>query len=393
MIHNNLVDLPSNLYNSYVKTNVSNEKNTFYALLNIVDIAYQEYRNDDTANYLIQSIYHVDKGIQQNVVDFYNFLLNNLRLIAIEMNQTEIFSKLFEIKFTENTDGCESQIKREQFISINSHQSTIEEYINKYYTGTVVRYNNGHIIEQLFEQLPEQLFIIIERQHNDICTYCDYPAEFKTCRNQYYIFNSAIVKQTMFGNDNHCIAVVRRQDCIYLLDGPQIIDRSHINYLSTYFQMVQVQNLLYTEVDPLHGSICIFEDPLYGILAGETSSNISTDLISLSVESYATSRIIMRHPIASTFRYYMHSDFYRHNINITIPTLNDCLGEQTLYLWPRSMFVGALLECTLVSLASNGSYYRSHFEFVLNELSGLKFENSIYFNIDEGNSSDDQWFP
>ncbi len=43
--------------------------------------------------------------------------------------------------------------------------------------------------------------------------------------------------------------------------------------------------------------------------------------------------VIILHPILSTFRYYMHSDFLQKNINAEIPVLNDCLNKNPLYFW------------------------------------------------------------
>jgi hypothetical protein len=53
----------------------------------------------------------------------------------------------------------------------------------------------------------------------------------------------------------------------------------------------------------------------------------------LALWSTGASSVIIRHPILSTFRYYMHSDFGRNNINPGIPMLNDCLEQGPLYFW------------------------------------------------------------
>jgi hypothetical protein len=53
----------------------------------------------------------------------------------------------------------------------------------------------------------------------------------------------------------------------------------------------------------------------------------------LAMTSIDVLPVIIRHPVSTAFRYYMHSDFLRNNINTEIPILNDCLDQNPLYFW------------------------------------------------------------
>jgi hypothetical protein len=57
------------------------------------------------------------------------------------------------------------------------------------------------------------------------------------------------------------------------------------------------------------------------------------------------------------------------------------------------VFIGFFIECTLIFKAPDGNFYRSHYEFVRNELSGRKFENPTYIYIEKDDASNDEWFP
>jgi hypothetical protein len=225
---------------THIEHDLKAKRGLFDALSQIIKMIFQENQSDHADLLLLQSFRDkyealypdMNEWIQQDPNEFYTHLMDVLQLVSYEMNQIESYSKAFEIKSSVSVDGNEPTVEKDHAIRVLSNNRDFSQYINENYTGTVVEHINGHIIQRMYELLPEQLWAT-DRQQNGHHVPYPYPAEFITRRNQRYIFTGAVSL-----NCGHCIVVVRRQDCVYLFDGQRLADRFHINYLPTFFKTV-----------------------------------------------------------------------------------------------------------------------------------------------------------
>ncbi|CAF0922735.1 unnamed protein product [Adineta steineri] len=403
--------LETNHFNLNLNSHILHERNFFYSLSSIAKAAYEKYQNDNTDISLVNKLCykydtlysHMERWLQQNGNEFLTCVMHTLRTIAHQVHETESYSKSFDIKFLESVDNNQPEIKHYDAIFFLPNECDFQQYLNKNFTDTVIEDTNEHSIKQTFDLLPEQLLIIVEKPQNNQSIYYPYPTEFETRLNQCYLLTGAIIQQAVSLNYDHFIAVVRRQDVVYLLDGSQIIDRFRINCLSEYLKKVSPQILLYNEIDQSHRSICIFEDPLCGKPVKKAFNNNSvsyekkqvaiTIQPSSSVTHDMNTPVLIRHPIKSIVRFRMPSDSRRKKRVNAVTKVKDCSGQERLYFWPHYKFAGCYLECTWVFIAPDGKIYRSHCQTVRNEGSKQKLENPTYINMDEIKASDDQWFP
>jgi hypothetical protein len=228
---------------NHVKNDLEAKRKLFCALSKIIKMTLEENQNNDADVLLFlqsfrdkyEELYScMNDWIQQNPDKFYNHLMDVLRLVAHEMNQTESYSKAFEITFSVSIDSSEPTVGKDHAIRILSNNRDFSQYINKHYTGTVVERDGQHVTERIYGRLPEQLLATTERQQNGNHVPYPYPAEFITCRDQRYLFTGAIMSL----NCGHCYVLARRQDCVYLFNDHRLADRFHINYLPTFFKAV-----------------------------------------------------------------------------------------------------------------------------------------------------------
>ncbi|CAF0824555.1 unnamed protein product [Adineta steineri] len=402
--------LETNHFNLNLNSHILHERNFFYSLSSMAKAAYEKYQNDNTDISLVNELCykhdelysHMKRCVQQDGNEFLTCVMHTLRIIANQVNETESYLKSFDIKFLESVNNHQSEMKYYDSIHVFSNKCDFQQYINEHFVGTVIERTNELSITRTFDLLPEQLLIIVEKPQNGQSIYYPYPTEFETRLNQCYLLTGAIIQQAVSLNYDHFIAVVRRQDVIYLLDGSQIIDRFRINCLSEYFEKVSPQILLYNEIDQSHRSICIFEDPLCGKPVKKAFNNNSVSYEtkpvaipippSFSVTHDMNTPVIIRHPIKSIIRFRMPSDSRRKKRVHAVSKVKDCSGQERLYFWPHYKFAGCYLECAWVFIAPDGKIYRSHCQTVRNEGSKQKLENPTYINMDEIKPSDDQWF-
>lgn len=207
------------------------EKNTpatrdlFYALAEIVKTTLEENQDDHVNILLLQSFYEKYEALysclndwtQQDPDEFYLHLMNLFQLIAQETNQMESYSKAFEITSPVSTNDGEPRMGKDHAIRILANKCDFLQYIDKHYTGW----------------LPSQLWATVQEQQNGKHVPYPYPTAFKTRRNQHYLFTGAVSL-----NCDRYIAVVRRQDCVYLFNGNRLFDRFHIDYLPIFSSTV-----------------------------------------------------------------------------------------------------------------------------------------------------------
>ncbi|CAF3590919.1 unnamed protein product [Adineta steineri] len=402
--------LETNYFNLNLNSRILHERNFFHSLSSMAKAAYEKYQNDNTDISLVNELCykydelysHMERWLQQDGNEFLACVMHTLRTIAKQVQKTESYSKSFEIKFHESVDTHQPEMKEGYAIHILPNEYNFKQYIDEHFVGTVTESTNGHSITRKFDPLPEQLLIIVKRPQNNQSINYPYPAEFETRLEQHYLLTGAIVQHDASRDHDRFIVVLCRQDSVYLLVDSQIIDRFHINCLSKYLKKVSPRILLYNEIDQSHRSICIFEDPLCEKPANETFNNNSvsyeTEQVAITIQpSFPVTHdmnapVIMRHPFKDIIRFRMASDSRRKKRVNAVSKLKDCSGQETLYFWPYYIFAHCYLECTWVFTAPDGKMYRSLCPNVRNEGSKQKFENPTYFNMDEIESSDDQWF-
>jgi len=236
----NIANLQIMQNTNHVKNDLEAKRKLFCALSEIIKMTLEENQNNDAD--VLQSfrdkyeeLYScMNDWIQQDPEKFYIHLMDVLRLVAHEMNQTELHSKAFEITFSVSIDGSEPTVEKDLAIRILSNNRDFSQCINKHYTGLVVEHDGQHVTQRIYERLPEQLLATTERQQNGNHVPYPYPAEFITCRDQRYLFTGAIMSL----NCGHYYVLARRQDCVYLFNDYRLADRFHINYLPTFFKAV-----------------------------------------------------------------------------------------------------------------------------------------------------------
>jgi len=243
----NIINLQPIKNMPHIDNNIQAQRDLFRTLSKIVKMAFEENQNSDADIRLLLQLFgdkyealysHMNNWIQQDPDKFYIDLMDILQFVAYEMNQMESCSKAFEITSSVSIDGSEPTVRKDHAILVLSNNRDFPQYINEHYTGTVVERAGKHIIQRIYEPLPEQILMTTQNQQNDNHIPYPYPAEFKTCRNQRYLFTGAVIRHAMSLNCGHCIVLVRRQDCVYLFNDHRLVDRFHINYLPTLFKTV-----------------------------------------------------------------------------------------------------------------------------------------------------------
>jgi hypothetical protein len=244
----NLVNLQSTQTITRIGKNAYDQKNLFYTLLKIVKMAFEVSQNNDGADSLLQSLCHeyqalyshMNNSTQLDAGDFHFHLMNVVKLVAGEMNQTEAFSKAFEIISSVSIDGNEPKVKKYHNIQVSSLEPDLSHCINKKYTGTVVKNEDGHIVKQIYKPLPQQLLAVAKKEPNgDTAFYYPYPTKIETDCNQRYLFTSGIMHHPLSVNCGYFSVALRRQDCVYIFVGSRLKDRFHIDYLPNYFKAVK----------------------------------------------------------------------------------------------------------------------------------------------------------
>ena len=252
-----LVNLQSTQTITRIGNNAYGQKDLFYTLLKIVKMAFEVSQNNDGVAFLLQSLRreyqalysHMNNSTQLDAGDFHIHLMNVVKLVADEMNQTEAYSKAFEIISSVSIDGNEPKVKKYHNIQVSSQEPDLSHCINKKYTGTVVKNEDGHIVKQIYKPLPQQLLAVAEKVPNgDTSFYYPYPTKIETDRNQRYLFTSGIMHHPLSVNCGYFSIALRRQDCVYIFVGSRLKDRFHIDYLPNYFKAVEYSTFLRLEI-------------------------------------------------------------------------------------------------------------------------------------------------
>ena len=216
------------------------KKDLFCTLLKLYETACKESQGEKVDHRLIRSfgmkyasIYLQETDwIEQDPEDFCMHVTDTLQSVASAVNRMEAYSKAFEIKSVLTIDHDEVQRVNEHIIQISASIHDFPQYIDEQYPYIQVKYENERMIKREYELLPEQILIADRRQ--GIGDHISYPNEFRTSRGQHYLITGAVILNI----PSHYLALLCRQDCVYVLDNNCLLDRFHIDYLPRFFQSV-----------------------------------------------------------------------------------------------------------------------------------------------------------
>lgn len=230
---------------SITDTTVQAQQNLFYTFLEIMQTAYAPNQNENTAVQLVQSfgvqyeaLYSpINDWIKQDSAEFYLYLMNVFKLMLIDANQEEWFSKALAIKsFFIDVNNGQLKIAEEHAIQISSNIDGFVECINNQYSYVHTQDHSGNLIQQDNSTLPEQIVLIDNRPEKD--SHIPYPIEFDTRHGQRYLLTGAVASNATYSNDGNHVAMILRQNSVYLLNYNRLIDWFHLQYLSEYFASV-----------------------------------------------------------------------------------------------------------------------------------------------------------
>ena len=220
------------------------KQNLFDTLLKIMQMAYEENHDENNAVQLVESFgtqYQAVYSQGVNWIDqdpgvFYLHLMDLFKSMVNDENQAEYFSKALEIEVLTAIANDQLQITKEHVIEISSVTGDFIEYINKRYFHVDIRDGNGQVIQQRYSTLPEQILLVDSREEKN--DHILYPIQFQTQHGQRYLITGAVIPIDISSNDNNYVAMICRQDSVYLLNNNRPINQSNINYLPAFLTSV-----------------------------------------------------------------------------------------------------------------------------------------------------------
>lgn len=229
---------------SMTDATVQANQNLFDILRKIIQMAYVPDQNEHTAVNLVQlfgknytGLYPgVNDWIKQDPADFYWNFINLLIAMLIDRDTKERFFKALAIKMPTTAGNDQSQII-EARVLISSDINNFVEYINDQYSYILGPDHSGNMtIPYMSRPLPEQIVLVDVRPEKS--SPIPYPAEFHTRHDQHYLLTGAVIPDATCPNAGNYLAMICRQDSVYLINTNRLIDRFHRQYLSKFVASV-----------------------------------------------------------------------------------------------------------------------------------------------------------